>query len=473
MFLLPFYIKSYEVADYFLYNEFAQLHFPAKNGASSLFLLISNIIINHSFLTRLSMLIFMTIGLYLFLKQQKYIENKILKISYIVFILSLGTFWYFYGKIFYEFPFMCLIFGVIFNLTIKKIKYLYLNFFLAGLCLSFKPYSIFLLMSYFLILLCFKPKIFKIIIKKLPILSILFVIGYILGNYNLLFDFTNTIKEIRAFPAGCEVHVHLFYNYKKRLLWDNVLNFSYNSGICNVITSIFILFILPLFIKNKKKIYLLAVNFLTMSLYLLFIRYFSPGDTWHGFCVSLYLICFLGLISIYHGREFNNKVNKIILLFCLIQTINNFIYYLPTEIVNFIKTDNAYKAFNNDKEEIIETIYKNIEPEDKFAMLYNMQRRDVKTGKYVIETSENFRKIEPQMGDKSNYNIFFLIEYPNYTQKQRELPLTYSTGIIRDEKREIYIKKRINYDNGAELIYDKDNIKVYKKRAGSEIYNNL
>lgn len=469
--LLPFYIKSYEVPDYFLYNNFAQMHLPAKDGFSSLFILISNLLIEHSFFIQFLMLTFMTISLYLLLKQNKLINSGILKISYMIFIISLGSFWYFYGKIFYEFPFICLLFGIIVNLTIKKIKYLLLTFFLAGFCLSFKPYAIFILFPYFFILIIYKPKLLNFLIKKIPILFPSFLAGYLLGNFNILFDFNKTITGIRAYSSSSDILTHLFYNYKNKLLWDNVINFSFNTGICNIFTSVFILFILPCLIKNKIKIYLLILNVLTAILYLIFIKYFSFGYIWHGFCISLYFISILALTFIYKSKNMNLKIKKIILFVCVIQMINNYIIYLPQEIIKFIKTDIAYKALDKNKEEITKTILKNIGQNDKFGLVYNLQRRDIKTGKYILETAKNFKEVQGQTGNKETNNIIFFTEYENYTRKQKYLPLVYLIPSDNNQDKNIQTERN-NFEKDSEIIYNKDNIKVYMKRVGgNEIYS--
>ena len=117
-FLKGYYIRGYEVPDYFLYHSFSVENLPARDGFSSLFILISSQLIQNYSLIHYLMLLMMTLSLAIFNFGFFRISRALfLRCIFIAFNFSFGCWWYFYGKIYYEFPFI----AFTYSLGVEKI----------------------------------------------------------------------------------------------------------------------------------------------------------------------------------------------------------------------------------------------------------------------------------------------------------------------------------------------------------------
>ena len=151
-----FYIVSYYVPDFYGYMAMiikAEKPLPV-DAFSSLFVTISPLAYAFPFVLTIMSLIFLTLSLFLF----NYVFYKLKKtdlFDYIVFLVasfSSGCWYYFYGKIYYDFPYTALSFSLAllalyYLLDAKREKaydFVWYSFPLAlGFCLSWKTYNIF------------------------------------------------------------------------------------------------------------------------------------------------------------------------------------------------------------------------------------------------------------------------------------------------------------------------------------------
>ena len=117
-FMYSFYVNAWEIPDYYLYNKFGKIGKPTFDGFGSIFILLSKYNLLFPFFFKFSSLLFVSTGMLIFLISfPKYLRNSF-QFLYFFGVISLGCFWYFYGKVYYEFPFIVLLFSVSFFLSI-------------------------------------------------------------------------------------------------------------------------------------------------------------------------------------------------------------------------------------------------------------------------------------------------------------------------------------------------------------------
>lgn len=293
---IPFYSLPYEVPDYFKYYGFAQDHLSAKDGFSSVFIAISGLLLKQYALIHWLMLFLISSSLWMLnYSFSRICSAPINRLLFLAFIYSMGCWYYFYGKVFYEFPFIAFIFALMVFLvkswlveaqdaSLKNINSLKLFSLLAGFCLSWKAHALFPILGLAGLLLA-NREVYRISLSRQGLIFLtLFLGGYALGNFNLIFDFMGTLQGIRGYKANTNVLQFLFSDAK--VAWDHINLFSFNSAVYTVWGSIFILFIAPFFLSNPKPI--IFLNLALTTFFLLVMGNFLSGLTWQAFPFSLY-----------------------------------------------------------------------------------------------------------------------------------------------------------------------------------------
>lgn len=358
--LHKFYAIDYYVPDNRAYFEMGQNGPIAVDGFSSLFILIATNIgacqkqLNYICLSLIAIALYnMSFFFQRFLK-----ENK-KTICAIIFLYSSGIWYYIYGKILYDFPFtaftysICLLFAQR-TYVKKRTKDVIYTAFFVGLLLSWKTYNVFPVFGFFLLTICNSDtrKTFIDICKKTinVIMAILMLfVGYVAGNFTLLYKFKETISGICAYPAS--YNAKDFFFLKTRVIWDHVSDLPFNMSVCSMGVVVGILVILPVICK---KIQYAVVSIIMFLLLLVYVEKFSPGFAWHGFPFGLYVIT--AVCFIIHEVNFYEKIYiKSILVLCLLtQIANNFGVYLPKQVEWSCKTIYAEQVFEDSESEILQ-----------------------------------------------------------------------------------------------------------------------
>lgn len=364
VFLKPFYLREYEIPDYFVYYNFWQDRLPAKDGFSSLFILLSSTLISKYTLMHYMMLIMMAGSLLIFnIGFLRLTTNSLERLIFIFFTYSMGCWYYFYGKVFYEFPFIALNFSVLFYFSAPFLKKgadaepfqgnchdyakLIALCLLSGLCLSWKAHAIFPLLGLLGLIVLNNQGLPKFLKSKILVLLFAFLLGYCIGNFNLLLYPKETLQGIRGYNSGTSFIRFMFDD--SLLVWDHVNLFSFNTAILHWFTALSILVALP-FLTNKGR-QLVTLNLFLCALFAFFIYKFLPGWTWQGFPFSLYFIPLVAFILI-HFRKNRFLTLAIIFPFFAIQAYGNFFYYIPAQIQWEWATKNAIEILKKNSREI-------------------------------------------------------------------------------------------------------------------------
>jgi len=344
LFLKKYYFISYEIPDYFLYYDFGIRNLPARDGFSSLFILIASKLIDSFVLIHCLMLLMMTMSLAIFCFGFFRISKSLLaRFIFIFFIFSMGCWWYFYGKIFYEFPFIAFVYSIIFYCSSRflsgevcLLKYLETELncwklcfisFLIGFCLSWKMHAIFPLAG-LICLICIREQSNLYALKqKIISWTGAFFAGYVTGNYRLLLSPLETIQGIRGYKSGSNP-VDFFFS-DDSIVWDHVNLLSFNTATLHWIPLICLFFVIPFFANHTKK--LLFLNLLLFFAFIFFIYKFLPGLTWQGFPFSLYFIPLVA-IFLFDGKLQNRFALLFVMAISIVQFFNNFFVYLPQQI---------------------------------------------------------------------------------------------------------------------------------------------
>lgn len=365
IFLLKFYLIDYHVPDLSLYFFFASQGAKAKDGFSSLFILLASFAavcpkgLNLLCLVLMSLsLINISFFILEFLKADKFLCWLAIALLY-----STGCFYYVYGKLFYDFPFTAFTFSLCL-LILRKIytedrkkesnqnNWLLLCAML-GFCLSWKPYNIFCVAGTGLLLLTKKESQILIIqtlksFKKIVASLSCFIGGYLAGNFNFLFYPRETLTGIMAYPASFSIKP--FFMGKGRLVWDHINDLPFNVSTLTIITVFLLMFLLPLIYKKW--------GFLVISLFMwvcftVFITFFSAGNTWHGFTMALFVnIYTIFLFSSILKIKARRVGNLLIITSILIQCIVCFAYYLPLQNHWHDQTGKAIQMLEEKESEI-------------------------------------------------------------------------------------------------------------------------
>jgi hypothetical protein len=442
-FSYKFYLREYEVPDYFLYHSFGLLNLPAKDGFSSLFIFLTRFLItNHNFI-HFALLSSMTFSLFIinisFIKVSNSFVNNI---CFIVLTFSSGCWYYFYGKIFYEFPFISLLFSLsllvqkkllIDNITFDRNQdeskkdsiFVCLFLFISGFCLSWKATYIFPLLG--LLALFFinnKHVLVKSIIKKFWFL-IFMVFGFLCGNYKLVTNFSETLNGLKAYPANCSLMEFLFFNNK--FVWDHINLSSFDLSVYSLYSCFCFLFVCPFLFPNK--IILICFNIFLCFIYLSAIKFFSMGYTWYGFQFALYIITYSFYLLIQSEKiSFLKRKVFYAFFFCavLFQFYNNFFLYVPEQIKWFNETDRSICTMEKNAKKINEEISKIIKKQGfQYYIDIKIKRDKVGVGNPLyVGDPDGWKSIEKSMSkmEDANYTIFIepyaLYKVPFYTREE-------------------------------------------------------
>lgn len=403
-FLQNYYIREYEVPDYFHYYRFSVENLPARDGFSSLFILISSQLIKYysliHYLILLGMALALTVFNFGFFRLSK---DFVLRCLFIAFNFSLGCWWYFYGKVYYEFPFIALIYSLIFFFSTPflsgnrvlpiylsiKINYLKAGifFFLIGFCLSWKAHAIFPLAGLLGLIFLQNQSDFKKIKPHCIYFGLFFLVGYVAGNFNLVTSFLETIQGIRGYKSGTNPIRFFFDDHFP--VWDHVNLFSFSSASLHWIPIIFYLFIAPFFLRRFIGVFIL--NFLIFLFFIFFIYKFLSGLTWQGFPFLLYIIPLVAYVLT--RSEFKKKIRvAIFLLMIAIQVCNNFFFYLPRQVAWFKATDLALNSLEKNSPHILNQVQRLID-ENGPKYLINLTTKRLRPGPPAVNALESSQTI--------------------------------------------------------------------------------
>ncbi len=363
--VIPYYRLPYEVPDYYKYYGFALERLPAKDGFSSLFIAISQYLITHFSLIHWGSLCLLSASLWL-MNYSFYRINKepLNRYLFLLFSYSLGSWFYLYGKLFYEFPLIAISFATLLffakdfisrscTLNSKTNKSLYLCFLLAGFCLSWKAHAIFPLLG-LLGLMLLNPSIRRCICsKRIMGFGIVFLVGFSIGNFNIWIDFFGTIDGIRGYKTSSNVMQYLFDDNK--VAWDHVNLLSFNSAIYYMPSLLFILLIAPLFTPNGRMIILF--NLLLCVFFLVIMGVFLSGLTWQGFPFSLYLVALIFyILSNIKTIKILSTFSLLFLFFIGLQYFYLLHDYLPMQKKWLNATNLAIKQLQQNEQQILNNV---------------------------------------------------------------------------------------------------------------------
>ncbi len=365
--MLRFYLVRYYVPDFRLYGEFAINGYKAKDGFSSLFIWISGLsrlmpgVIHVLCLAMLAGAVFHFLYFYI-ISFYDGIRNYVI---IVLMTISCGCWYYFYGKVFYDFPFSVYTYSaglcVFARAMIKRRKEKpwqkdwYLCCLLMGLTLSWKPYNIFMLAGFGLLVLT-KDETRKLFFeaiqesKKLWKSAGMLLIGYLMGNYNLLISPKETMDGIKAYQAGCSFSAFLFQ--KNRVIWDHVGDLPFHISVYGILTIFIILFFFPIMAKRCR--YILTALILCGCFYL-YIVYFSPGYTWHGFPFGVFLITYM-IFIMSEATKISKGTYMVLAAAVFVQAVLNFGVNIPTQLCWYKNTDEAVQVLEQKQNEIYQDV---------------------------------------------------------------------------------------------------------------------
>lgn len=356
--LLPFYLVRYDVPDYFLYCRFGLEGLPAKDGFSSLFVLLAKYDTRYPLAYHIVPLLCLGAALFSLnfaFRALPWVERALL----LGFSVSSGIWYYFTGKVFYEFPFIALCLSLsAFALAAGEryaagCRWRSIALWLMGFGLSFKPFALFAVLGLLLLVAASqRTRSFYSTRRASEWLAIIayFSIGYLFGNYNLLLRFNDTIQGLRGYPAQSSLRVHLFDDTKS--VWDHINLASFHTGALNVVSTGVILFALPLLLRNR---FYLLVNLVIAAGYAIFIEKFSPGYTWHAFSFCLFVIFALAFI-LAEGADLQGArllvFRGLVAVALVLQAYSNFVVYLPKQVAWFDATRTAGEVLERESTQI-------------------------------------------------------------------------------------------------------------------------
>jgi hypothetical protein len=380
--LKPFYIRAYEVPDYFAYYDMGHKQYPAMDGFSSLFIKIASYSIQYYEILHYAMLGLLTSAIvvinFAFISICK---NTLPRICFLLFSFSMASWYYFDGKVFYEFPFIAFNFAIVLWLTAPLIATspppltqwsknsfhrftedsdppinnfrLLLACLFAGLCISWKSHAIFPIFGLLGLILIRQPRFLRAVLPSLIFYLALFFLGYLVGNFHLIDQTQNTLSGIKGYPGQVEILHYLFNDY--RTVWDHINFFSFNTSVFNVPAAFILLFICPLFMKRGLAI--LGLNIFITACFLITIHLRSRGYPWHGFPFSLYILAFVFFflanrpnisLSLWGYAPFIAALG--------LQLYSLYIVYLPAQSSSFHATTQSIEIIQNNSATINEAV---------------------------------------------------------------------------------------------------------------------
>ena len=365
--MLRFYLTDYYVPDFSLYHSFALQHLKAKDGFSSLFILLSALL--GSYPKQMTVLCLVLLALSLFnigFFAVKIMEGDKWKTTLALLLLySSGIWYYFYGKTFYDFPFSAFTYSLCLLCVVKildgkcGIKPWYFFSALCGFLMSWKMYNIFCFAGSGLLILCkneIRESLFSALrnVKRDICLLFCFAIGYICGNFHLIRYPKETVKGIMAYPASC--NIGQFFFCKTKVSWDHVCMLPFNLSVMNLFTMCILLVVIPIIYQKFR--YLFVSVFMYVC-FCIFIRGFSPGYVWHGFTFGLFIITYVFFLL----SEIHIDRAKMSFFYVAIgvQLVNCFACYFLTQEEWFDKTEEAEKIVYENADMIYEDIENMVE----------------------------------------------------------------------------------------------------------------
>lgn len=366
--LYPFYAIDYFVPDHFLYYGFALAGLPAKDGFSSLFLVIAGMLGRAPVFLNLLVLVFLAMSLIGFgIAAGRLGLSKSAFALAVLLPVSTSCFYYFYGKTFYDFPFIAVVYAVALLLAVNlmmcwdaaKDWKKYALCLLLGFCLSWKPYSLFCVTGLCGLLALSIPQQIRLWLSKCRVFLCLlsFAAGYLSGNFHLLNRPYETWTGIRAYPAHFPFFEFLFT--KHRVIWDHVMDWPFNLSGMACLAAAIILFALPLLLRSWR---VLLFHLFMVCCFGVFVQNFSPGYAWHGFTFCLFLLtAFLFCLKQGDSISVPSRRRLFFVLACLavvVQMVTNFGFYLPTEIGYWRDTHTAVLELRTDGQTIREELEK-------------------------------------------------------------------------------------------------------------------
>lgn len=425
--LYRFYSIDYFVPDFRLYNSMAVVNQKAADGFSSLFIWLASLCSIMPEFMHLICLMIMSLAIFnimLFYYDILW-ENLFKFLLALVLCMSCGIWYYFYGKIFYDVPFsvfsysLCLLaFGKVYGNRGDRRKaqiWWYVLSFLLGFMVSWKPYNIFMLAGVGLLALAYdetRGEVFSSIngLKKLSATGTLLVMGYVAGNFNILLFPKETINGIKAYRAS-----YVFSEFmldKHRIIWDHINDLPFTLSVYSVVLLIFAGVVWPVVIRKLRYLWISLFMFGALWVY---ISYFSPGYTWHGFCYGAYFITYLLVlvretkIEILRCRGFR----MFLVLAIMIQGTVNFGYYIPTQVRWAGATKKAIAVLENKETEIFDHVTRLIED---FGESTYMVENAIKRYRPYYNTALDFRPVSIQQPYIVAENVVFVdpLQYKNY-----------------------------------------------------------
>lgn len=468
--LKPFYVRDYEVPDYFAYYGMGHEKYPAMDGFSSLFIKIASFSLEYYESFHYAMLGLLTGAIviinFAFIANCK---NTFSRILFLLFSFSMSSWYYFDGKVFYEFPFIAFNFAIVLWLLAPVIaattpskslsaspvtrvfsktlgfpishSRLLLACLFSGLCISWKSHAIFPIFGLFGLILINQSKVLKPLSPALIISSALFMcLGYISGNFHLIDETTATLSGIKGYPGQVEILHYLFND--DRTVWDHINFFSFNTSVFNVSAAFILLFLCPLFLKDRWHI--IFFNFFITTLFLIIINLMSRGYPWHGFPFSLYLLTFSFYLLINLKQVPRKYIGYAIFVVSLSTQLYKLAFiYLPLQIESYRATELSINIIRNQGQLINQLITQIIKEEGPNYRLNLLLKRDDRfRNPPLIDPDQrmwrNLNKNQCQQNCIPNYEIF-IAPYPLFTIPSFEPKLSGKLKLMPYENFVIYI----------------------------------
>lgn len=370
------YMIDYNVPDFRLYECFYESGYWAKDGFSSLFIWIAHFAVTHPRRLTVFCLLLLTGALFNMLLGicRVFNEDTAKWLLGISFLIVCGSWYYFYGKIFYDFPFSAYTYSIAFLIVVDLLKILndaekcdrkrvniewQFLMVVLGFMMTWKPYNIFLLVGLWLLAISDSActKFFWNIFKRpFSLIStvIAFGVGYLLGNYGLLINPSETLNGIRAYAASSDFVDFLLKG--KEQIWDHVNCVSFNEGVLNIVTVLIVLFVIPILLKKWNYI---SISLVIVLAFVLYIYECSPGYLWHGLPLGLFVASYW--IFLLRDTDIDTQLWERCLygLACvaiICQGYNCFALYIPKQDNWFNKTKEAEQVLENNYSEIANEI---------------------------------------------------------------------------------------------------------------------
>lgn len=425
--LYRFYNIDYFVPDFSLYQSMAVANRKAADGFSSLFIWISSLCsIMPGFINFISLLMMCLAVFNIMLFYYVFFWENLQKFIFVVVTcMSCGVWYYFYGKVFYDIPFSVYNYSLCLLIFIKVIynredggraqRWWYFLSYLLGLMMSWKPYNIFMLAGAGLLVLAYdgtRNEVCALLngFKKICASGIIFLVGYVTGNFNIFFFPKETVQGIRAYPVS-----YVFSDFmldKHRIIWDHVNDLPFSISVFSVVLLIFAGIVWPLIIRKLRYLWISLFMFGALAMY---ISYFSPGFTWHGFSYGIYFITYILVLvretsmEVLYRRGF-----KILLVFSIvIQCVVNFGYYIPEQVRWIENTEESIEVLENNETEIFECVSQLVEG---FGEESYMVDNAVKRYRPYYTTALDFRAVSVGQPYIVAENVVFVdaLQYKNY-----------------------------------------------------------